>query len=58
MAKLMNKKIFVLALDGVPCSLLNKLFDYNIMPNFKQLVNEQNFREMNSVYPPISSVAL
>ena len=53
----MNKKIFVLALDGVPYSLLNKLFEYGIMPNFKQLVNNQNFREMNSVQPPISSVA-
>jgi len=53
----MSKNIFVLALDGVPYSLLNKLFDYGIMPNFQQLVNNQNFREMNSVHPPISSVA-
>lgn len=53
----MTKKIFVLALDGVPFSLLNKLFEYGIMPNFQQLVNNQNFREMNSVQPPISSVA-
>jgi predicted AlkP superfamily phosphohydrolase/phosphomutase len=53
----MTKKIFVLALDGVPYSLLSKLFEYGIMPNFKQLVNNQNFRTMNSVHPPISSVA-
>lgn len=51
------EKIFVLALDGVPFSLLNELFANGIMPNFKQLVNNQNFREMNSVQPPISSVA-
>lgn len=53
----MTKKIFVLALDGVPYSLLNKLFEYGIMPNFKKLVNDFNFCEMDSVQPPISSVA-
>jgi predicted AlkP superfamily phosphohydrolase/phosphomutase len=53
----MKKSIFVLALDGTPYSFLNNLFDFGIMPNFKKLVNTQNFRVMNSVYPPISSVA-
>lgn len=53
----MKKRIFALALDGTPFSLLNELFDIGIMPNFKKLVNNQNFRAMNSVYPPISSVA-
>jgi len=53
----LNKQIFVLALDGVPYSLLNKLFDDGIMPNFKSLVNGKNFKPMNSVLPAISSVA-
>ena len=53
----MKKSIFVLALDGTPFSLLSDLFDIGIMPNFKKLVNNQNFKQMNSVHPPISSVA-
>jgi predicted AlkP superfamily phosphohydrolase/phosphomutase len=53
----MKKSIFALALDGTPFSLLNELFDIGIMPNFKKLINGQNFKEMNSVHPPISSVA-
>ena len=53
----MNQKIFILALDGLPYSLLNKLLDEGVLPNFKKLVNNHNLRSMKSVHPPISSVA-
>lgn len=53
----MNKKIFILALDGVPYNLLNRLMQDGILPNFTTLINENNFRQMESVFPTVSSVA-
>ncbi len=53
----MNKRLFVLALDGTPYSFLKKLIHDGVMPNYKSLVDHDNFRSMNSVYPAISSVA-
>lgn len=52
-----NDKLFILALDGTPYSLLKRMFSLGLMPNLNSLINENNFKSMNSVVPPISSVA-
>jgi len=49
--------VCVLALDGVPYSLLKSLTERGIMPHVAQLIRDGSFREMNSVQPPISSSA-
>ena len=52
-----KRRIFILALDGTPYSLLRRFFSNGFMPNLKQLINENNFRKMRSVLPTVSSVA-
>ena len=52
-----SKPIFVLALDGVPYSLLKRLITDDVMPNLKSMVKDDHLRQMNSVLPSISSVA-
>ena len=47
----------VLALDGVPYSFLRRVIDDGLMPNLAALVTDKNFKAMNSVLPPVSSVA-
>lgn len=51
------EKLFVLALDGVPHSLLKKLSALGHMPHLSELIKEATFREMHSVQPPVSSSA-
>jgi predicted AlkP superfamily phosphohydrolase/phosphomutase len=51
------EKNFVLSLDGVPYSLLMKLFELNVMPNLRKLALESSLKEMESVLPPVSSSA-
>ena len=50
-------RIFILALDGTPYTLLNKLMAENRMPNLARLTAEAEFKQMDSVIPPVSSVA-
>ena len=50
-------RLFILALDGTPFTLLQKLTADGIMPNFKKLKSESDFRQMDSVNPPVSSSA-
>ncbi|MEJ2053497.1 MAG: alkaline phosphatase family protein [Calditrichaceae bacterium] len=50
-------RIFILALDGTPYSLLKKMMAGGRMPNLKKLAEETDFRQMDSVMPPVSSVA-
>ncbi len=52
----MNKN-FILSLDGVPYSLLQRMIEQNIMPNLKHLVESSYLKPMNSVLPPVSSSA-
>ncbi len=52
-----KKQLVVLALDGVPFSLLNWLLKKGVMPHLQQLVQKANFQQILSVHPPISSVA-
>ncbi len=50
--------MFVLALDGVPYSLLKRLMADGKMPNFRRLVESGGvLQRMRSVLPPISSCA-
>lgn len=51
------KRLFVLALDGTPFTFLQKAVKLGVMPNFARLIVDSEFRQMDSVAPPISSVA-
>ena len=50
-------RIFILALDGTPYTLLKRLINENRMPNLERLVEKAEFKQMDSVVPPVSSVA-
>ena len=52
-----TKRLFALALDGVPYSFLKEIVSTGIMPNLAALIESDNFRQMDSVLPTISSVA-
>lgn len=51
------KKHVVMGLDGVPYSLLSRMFREGVMPFLKTLSEENYFKEINSSIPPVSSVA-
>ena len=53
----MKKRSVILGIDGVPYELMDKLSDKDIMPNFKDLKSEYDFRLMRSSIPHISSVS-
>jgi len=50
-------QIVVLSIDGVPFSLLEKLIREGELPHFARLVQNAEFRQMDSVQPTVSSVA-
>ncbi len=52
-----KSRLFILALDGTPFTLLQKLFREGVMPNLKNLAEESVFMQMDSVQPPVSSSA-
>jgi len=52
-----GRRVFVLALDGTPYSLLQRFTADGLMPNLRSLIKADNFRSMNSVLPCVSSVA-
>ncbi|MDP6037360.1 MAG: alkaline phosphatase family protein, partial [Candidatus Latescibacteria bacterium] len=51
------QRVVVLGLDGMPHSLLLRLIDEGLMPNFKSLLNRGSLLSMDSVIPTISSTA-
>lgn len=53
----LNRKHFVLGIDGMPFSLLNKKIKNNKMPKCKKIIEKGNFKAIDSVMPPVSSVA-
>jgi len=53
----MNQRLFILALDGTPFTLLNELLQNGHMPNLKKLAEQSLFKQMDSVIPPVSSSA-
>ncbi len=54
---MVQKSLVIIALDGVPFSLLQHVVASGNMPFFKSLLKGSHFQPINSVYPPISSVA-
>lgn len=52
-----TQKVFVLGLDGTPYTFINELINKKELPNFCQLWEEGTCCSINSVIPPISSVA-
>lgn len=52
-----SKKVVVLGLDGVPCSLLNRFADEGIMPNMARLRQEGTLCSMTASIPEVSSTS-
>ncbi len=52
-----RKKIFIIALDGVPFTFLKDYSEKEKVPFIKGLFKEGSFKRMESVYPTLSSVA-
>lgn len=52
-----KKRVLVIGLDGFPYTLANRLMEEGIMPNFKSLLDEGIFSQMDSIYPTVSNVA-
>ncbi|WP_456439251.1 alkaline phosphatase family protein [Caldithrix abyssi] len=52
-----RKQLVVIALDGVPFSLLKEMVAQGIMPHVGKLLKESALFKIDSVHPPISSVA-
>ncbi len=52
-----KSRLFILALDGTPFTLLQRLFREGVMPNLKKLAEGAVFKQMDSVQPPVSSSA-
>jgi predicted AlkP superfamily phosphohydrolase/phosphomutase len=52
-----KKKVVVLGIDGVPCSLLKRFIKKGIMPNLSQLVQEGTLAEMTASIPEVSSTS-
>jgi predicted AlkP superfamily phosphohydrolase/phosphomutase len=50
-------KVAVIGLDGVPFSLLKGLFDTGVMPRLAEVARAGSFLQMETVLPPVSSVA-
>jgi len=53
----MSKKVLVIGLDGVPCSVLRDLAARGVMPNVRDLSKRGVFGEMEVSLPPLSSVS-
>ena len=54
---MLRNKCFVLGLDGLPFKYLSYLFNKGYMKRLHKIVNTGMMREINSVHPPVSSVA-
>jgi predicted AlkP superfamily phosphohydrolase/phosphomutase len=52
-----NKRLFVLGIDGVPHSLIQRKFGDGSLKNLRSISESGTSRRMNSVFPTISSVA-
>ena len=52
-----EKKTLVLGIDGMDPGLLEKYVEAGLMPNFKRLMSEGDFRPLRTTMPPQSPVA-
>lgn len=55
--KATSRRVVVLGLDGVPCSLARRLVAEGVMPHLGKLLGEGHLVPLESVHPPLSSVA-
>jgi predicted AlkP superfamily phosphohydrolase/phosphomutase len=51
------KKVFVLGIDGLDPKLLQTYMDEGLLPNFKRLVEQGEFKPLQTSMPPLSPVA-
>ncbi len=52
-----KKRVVVLGIDGVPYTYIQKLFQAGELPNFRAIVGEGAFVQMDTTLPNVSSVA-
>jgi predicted AlkP superfamily phosphohydrolase/phosphomutase len=52
-----SPRLVVLAIDGTPYSLLRRLMEEGVMPNYQRLTGNGTFKRMYSTQPTVSSVA-
>ena len=52
-----SPRAVVLAIDGTPYSLLRRLMEEGVMPNYQRLTGNGSFSRMYSTQPTVSSVA-
>lgn len=52
-----KKRVIVLGIDGVPCSLLKRFMDEGIMPNLAGIVKAGTLTDMTASIPEISSTS-
>jgi len=53
----MIKRLFVLGIDGVPCSLVERMSAAGYLDNLRELCERGSYGPMTSALPPVSSVA-
>lgn len=52
-----HPKVFVLGIDGVPCSLLREFMSQGIMPNLAEVVKNGTLKSMDASIPEVSSTS-
>jgi len=52
-----DKKVIVLGIDGVPCSLLNRFIKEGVMPNLASLAEKGTLAPMTASIPEVSSTS-
>ncbi len=52
-----KKKVVILGIDGVPCSLLRDFISKGVMPNLSSIVKEGTLSEMDASIPEVSSTS-
>ncbi len=52
-----KQKLVVMGIDGVPYSFLKKQIERGDLPHLEKIFQNGSFRQINSVYPTVSSVA-
>ena len=51
------KKVFILGIDGMDPNLLDKFLEEGAMPNFKKLIEEGDYKRLQTTMPALSPVA-
>ncbi len=52
-----KNRLLILSIDGTPFTLLGDLIQKGLMPHWARLAGKADFRQMDSVLPPVSSSA-